>query len=91
MPSASSSHRTSPEMRRSRSDNAFCADGGGDDNGLTQVDALLPTVTKPTIGGGAIGKGGTDGVYVKGGADGGYVIRKGHQESEHLHSLALLR
>ena len=61
MPSASSSHRTSPEMRRSRNDNAFCADGGDDDNGLTQVDALLPTVTKPTIGGGAIGKGGTDG------------------------------
>ena len=39
-------------MRRSRNDNAFCADGGDDDNGLTQVDALLPTVTKPTIGGG---------------------------------------
>ena len=62
MPSASSSHRTSPEMRRSRSDKAFCADGGGggdDDNGLTQVDALLPSVTKPTIGGGD--KGGTAG------------------------------
>ena len=62
MASASSSHWTSPKMMRSRSGNTFCATGGGgdDDNGLTQVDASLPSVTK-TTGSGAIGKGGTDG------------------------------
>ena len=56
MPSASSSHRTNPNMLRSRSDNTFCANG-------TQVDALLPSLTKPSTGGGGGGggKGATDG------------------------------
>ena len=53
MLSASSSHRTNPNMLRSKSsDNTFCANGGFD-NGLTQVDVSLPSVTKPTSNGGA--------------------------------------
>ena len=55
MPSASSSHRTNPNMLRSRSDNTFCANG-------TQVDALLPsTGGVGGGGGGGGGKGATDG------------------------------
>ena len=60
MPSASSSHRTNPDMLRSKSsDNTLCANGGDGNNGLTQVDTSLPLVTKPTTIGGD--QGATDG------------------------------
>ena len=59
MPTASSSHRTNPNMSRSKSSDNTCANGGDGNNGLTQVDASLPLVTKPTTIGGD--QGATDG------------------------------